>query len=44
MTGTTLLLSLDLTGTFAFALNGATTGVKAAQLDIIGMLAPGLLT
>ena len=44
MTGTTLLLSLDLTGTFAFALNGATTGVKAAQLDIIGMLALGMVT
>ena len=44
MTGTTLLLSLDLAGTFAFALNGATTGVKAAQLDIIGMLALGMVT
>jgi uncharacterized membrane protein YeiH len=44
MTGTTLLLSLDLAGTFAFALNGAITGVKAAQLDIIGMLALGMVT
>jgi hypothetical protein len=30
VTGTTLL-SLDLGGAFAFALNGAMTGVKAAQ-------------
>jgi uncharacterized membrane protein YeiH len=43
MTGTTLL-SLDLAGAFAFALNGAMTGVKAAQLDIIGMLALGMVT
>jgi uncharacterized membrane protein YeiH len=43
MTGTTLL-SLDLAGAFAFALNGAMTGVKAAQLDIIGMLALGIVT
>jgi hypothetical protein len=28
MTGTTLLLSLDLAGTFAFALNGAITGAR----------------
>ena len=39
-----LLLALDLAGTFAFALNGAITGVKAAQLDIIGMLALGMVT
>jgi Glycine transporter len=43
MTGTALL-SLDLAGAFAFALNGAMTGVKAAQLDIIGMLALGMVT
>ena len=39
-----LLLALDLTGTFAFALNGAMTGLEAARLDIVGMLALGLVT
>jgi uncharacterized membrane protein YeiH len=39
-----LLLALDLTGTFAFALNGAITGLEAAKLDIIGMLALGMIT
>ena len=29
---------------FAFALNGTMTGVKAAQLDIIGMLTLGMVT
>ncbi|GLX01442.1 hypothetical protein [Microtetraspora sp. NBRC 16547] len=29
-----LLLALDLTGTFAFGLNGALTAVRAARLDI----------
>ena len=44
VTGATLLLSLDLAGTFAFALNGAMTAVKAADLDIIGVLALGMVT
>ena len=39
-----LLLALDLTGTFAFALNGAITGLEAAKLDIIGMLTLGMIT
>jgi uncharacterized membrane protein YeiH len=39
-----LLLALDLTGTFAFALNGALTGLEAAKLDIIGMLTLGMIT
>jgi uncharacterized membrane protein YeiH len=39
-----LLLALDLTGTFAFALNGAMTGLEAARLDIIGMLTLGMIT
>ncbi len=38
------LLALDLTGTFAFALNGAITGLEAAKLDIIGMLTLGMIT
>ena len=39
-----LLLAFDLTGTFAFALNGAMTGLEAAKLDIIGMLTLGMVT
>jgi uncharacterized membrane protein YeiH len=39
-----LLLGLDLTGTFAFALNGAMTGEEAAKLDIVGMLTLGMIT
>ena len=39
-----LLLALDLTGTFAFALNGAITAVEAAKLDIVGMLTLGMIT
>lgn len=40
----TLLLTLDLAGTFAFALNGSITGLDAAKLDIVGMLALGMTT
>jgi len=39
-----LLLVLDLTGTFAFGLNGAFTAVRAARLDIVGVLALGMIT
>ncbi|MGH3414339.1 MAG: trimeric intracellular cation channel family protein [Marmoricola sp.] len=39
-----LLLILDLTGTFAFALNGALTAVRAARLDIIGVITLGMVT
>jgi uncharacterized membrane protein YeiH len=39
-----LLLALDLTGTFAFALNGAMTGLEAARLDIVGMVTLGMVT
>ncbi len=39
-----LLLALDLAGTFAFALNGALTGLEAARLDIVGMLTLGMVT
>jgi uncharacterized membrane protein YeiH len=44
MTQSTLLLTLDLAGTFAFALNGSITAGKAARLDIVGMLALGMTT
>ncbi|HET8593918.1 MAG TPA: trimeric intracellular cation channel family protein [Intrasporangium sp.] len=43
-TGKTLLLALDLTGTFAFALNGALTAMRVADVDIIGVLTLGIIT
>jgi uncharacterized membrane protein YeiH len=39
-----LLLALDLAGTFAFGLNGALTAVRAARLDIVGVVTLGLIT
>jgi uncharacterized membrane protein YeiH len=39
-----LLLILDLTGTFAFALNGALTAVRVARLDIVGVVTLGMIT
>jgi uncharacterized membrane protein YeiH len=39
-----LLLSLDLTGTFAFALNGALTAIRFARLDVVGVLTLGIVT
>ncbi len=45
MTGQmTLLLVLDLVGTFAFALNGALTAVRAADLVIVGVIALAVTT
>ncbi|MGN6753140.1 MAG: trimeric intracellular cation channel family protein [Intrasporangium sp.] len=43
-TGKTLLLAIDLTGTFAFALNGALTAMRVADVDIIGVLTLGIIT
>lgn len=40
----TLLLALDLAGTFAFALNGALTGVRSTRLDIVGVVTLGVVT
>jgi uncharacterized membrane protein YeiH len=40
----TLLIALDLAGTFAFALNGALTAVRAAKLDIVGVVTLGMVT
>lgn len=37
-------LALDLTGTFAFALNGALTALRVARLDIVGVVTLGMLT
>ena len=39
-----LLLWLDLIGTFAFGLNGALTAVRAARLDIVGVVTLGVIT
>jgi len=39
-----LLLALDLMGTFAFGLNGALTAVRAARLDIVGVVTLGVIT
>src|SRR3954454_2911179 len=39
-----LLLALDLTGTFAFALNGALTALRAARLDIVGVVTLAMIT
>ena len=44
MTEPPLLLALDLTGTFVFAVNGALTGLEAARLDIVGMITLGMVT
>jgi uncharacterized membrane protein YeiH len=40
----TLLLVLDLVGTFAFALNGALTALRMARLDIVGVVTLGMIT
>ena len=40
----TVLLALDLTGTFAFALNGALTALRATRLDIVGVVTLGMIT
>jgi uncharacterized membrane protein YeiH len=37
-------LVLDLAGTLAFALNGALTAVRAARLDIVGVVTLGMIT
>lgn len=39
-----LLLALDLTGTFAFALNGALTAIRSTHLDIVGIVALAMIT
>ena len=39
-----LLLALDLSGTFAFALNGALTAIRVAKLDVIGVVTLGMVT
>jgi uncharacterized membrane protein YeiH len=39
-----LLLTLDLTGTFVFALNGALTAARGARLDVVGVVTLGMMT
>jgi len=39
-----LFLVLDLTGTFAFALNGALTAIRVARLDVVGVVTLGMIT
>jgi uncharacterized membrane protein YeiH len=39
-----VLLVMDLAGTFAFALNGALTAIRAAHLDIVGVITLGVIT
>lgn len=41
---TTQLLTLDLVGTFAFALNGALTAVRSARLDVVGIVSLAMVT
>ncbi|WP_284533393.1 trimeric intracellular cation channel family protein [Nocardioides sp. T2.26MG-1] len=43
-TSSPMFLALDLTGTFAFALNGALTAVRVARLDIVGVVTLGMFT
>lgn len=43
-TNSALYLVLDLTGTFAFALNGALTAIRVARLDIVGVVTLGMIT
>ena len=40
----TLLLALDLAGTFVFALGGAWTALRVVRLDIVGVIALGMVT
>jgi uncharacterized membrane protein YeiH len=39
-----VLLGLDLLGTFAFALNGGLTAVRAAHVDVVGVVTLGMIT
>jgi uncharacterized membrane protein YeiH len=43
-TSSTTFLVLDLTGIFAFALNGALTAIRVVRLDIIGVVTLGMFT
>jgi uncharacterized membrane protein YeiH len=40
----TLLVTLDLVGVFAFAVNGALTALRVTRLDIVGVVTLGMIT
>lgn len=44
MSPTDMVLALDVLGTFAFAVNGAFTASRKVRLDIVGILALGIIT
>lgn len=44
MSGTAIVLALDLLGTVTFALNGALTASRRVRLDIVGVLSLGIIT
>ena len=44
MESSPLFVTLDLTGTFAFALNGALTAIRVAKLDVVGVVTLGMIT
>ncbi|MGH3423577.1 MAG: trimeric intracellular cation channel family protein [Nocardioidaceae bacterium] len=44
MAGPTLLLVLDLAGTFAFALSGALAAARSARIDVVGLITLGMIT
>lgn len=39
-----LFLALDLTGVFAFALNGALIAIRVVRLDVVGVVTLGMIT
>lgn len=43
-TASPLFLALELTGVFAFALNGALTAIRLARLDVVGVVTLGMIT
>ncbi|UMG91825.1 trimeric intracellular cation channel family protein [Nocardioides sp. TF02-7] len=43
-TASPLFLALDLTGVFAFALNGALTAIRVVRLDVVGVITLGMIT
>ena len=42
--GATVLIVLELIGTFVFGLNGALTAMDAEQLDLVGVVVLGMMT
>ncbi|MFV2198001.1 trimeric intracellular cation channel family protein [Nocardiopsis sp. LOL_012] len=44
MSTQTIILVLDLVGVFAFALDGALTGIRTARVDIVGVMSLAVVT